>query len=242
MKRFLPLVAAVAVGLSSHGAMADVVTSISDNFTTTDPAGYVPQQNWLGDSVFTSVPAPANINGNPSVDLVGGSFFGNLAPGGSNAPNPPAPLVGLNAVDLDGSTGTGFKPAGQLLSNNTLAAGTYQLSFYLAGNLRGAADQTTVVTVGGQTIASIGPIANSQQYQLYSYLFSTTGGQLGFTDLGPADQQGDLLALVSLNTAPQTNEVGGVPETSTWAMMLLGFLGVGFMAYRRKGNASLRIA
>jgi hypothetical protein len=30
-----------------------------------------------------------------------------------------------------------------------------------------------------------------------------------------------------------------VPEPSTWAMMILGFAGVGFMAYRRKreGNA-----
>jgi len=28
--------------------------------------------------------------------------------------------------------------------------------------------------------------------------------------------------------------VGGVPEPSTWAMMLLGLAGVGFMAYRRK--------
>jgi hypothetical protein len=28
--------------------------------------------------------------------------------------------------------------------------------------------------------------------------------------------------------------VASVPELSTWAMMLLGFLGLGFMAYRRK--------
>lgn len=28
-----------------------------------------------------------------------------------------------------------------------------------------------------------------------------------------------------------------VPEPSTWAMMLLGFLGLGFMAYRRRGSA-----
>jgi hypothetical protein len=34
-----------------------------------------------------------------------------------------------------------------------------------------------------------------------------------------------------------------VPETSTWAMMVLGFLGVGFMAYRRKGNGpAFRVA
>lgn len=32
-----------------------------------------------------------------------------------------------------------------------------------------------------------------------------------------------------------------VPEASTWAMMILGFAGVGFMAYRRRNQASLRI-
>jgi hypothetical protein len=40
-----------------------------------------------------------------------------------------------------------------------------------------------------------------------------------------------------------TTGVGAVPEPSTWAMMLLGFAGVGFMAYRKKQNGSaLRIA
>jgi len=35
----------------------------------------------------------------------------------------------------------------------------------------------------------------------------------------------------------------GVPETSTWAMMLLGFFGVGFMAYRRgKTGSAFRFA
>jgi PEP-CTERM motif len=32
----------------------------------------------------------------------------------------------------------------------------------------------------------------------------------------------------------------GVPEPSTWAMMILGFAGVGFMAYRRRGQPSFR--
>jgi PEP-CTERM motif len=30
-----------------------------------------------------------------------------------------------------------------------------------------------------------------------------------------------------------------VPEPSTWAMMILGFAGVGFMAYRRRNSAML---
>ncbi|MEH2492929.1 hypothetical protein V1280_008868 [Bradyrhizobium sp. AZCC 2230] len=33
-------------------------------------------------------------------------------------------------------------------------------------------------------------------------------------------------------------QVGAVPEPSTWAMMILGFAGVGFMAYRRRNQAS----
>jgi hypothetical protein len=33
-----------------------------------------------------------------------------------------------------------------------------------------------------------------------------------------------------------------VPEPSTWAMMILGFAGVGFLAYRRRGQNSFRIA
>jgi PEP-CTERM motif len=33
-----------------------------------------------------------------------------------------------------------------------------------------------------------------------------------------------------------------VPEPSTWAMMILGFCGVGFMAYRKKNRPALRLA
>ena len=32
---------------------------------------------------------------------------------------------------------------------------------------------------------------------------------------------------------------GAIPEPSTWAMMILGFAGVGFMAYRRKSKPAL---
>jgi len=38
-----------------------------------------------------------------------------------------------------------------------------------------------------------------------------------------------------------TLAVAVVPEPSTWAMMILGFCGVGLMAYRRKTGA-LRLA
>jgi len=37
-------------------------------------------------------------------------------------------------------------------------------------------------------------------------------------------------------------EVAPVPEPATWAMMIVGFAGIGFVAYRRKNRATFRIA
>jgi hypothetical protein len=58
-----------------------------------------------------------------------------------------------------------------------------------------------------------------------------------------------LFAVDITNAAGETGPVGAlifspaVPEASTWAMMILGFAGVGFMAYRRKNQGSaFRIA
>ena len=52
---------------------------------------------------------------------------------------------------------------------------------------------------------------------------------------------GELIESVTF-TSPQNAfevanfQVTAVPEASTWAMMIFGFLGVGFLAYRRKAN------
>ena len=55
----------------------------------------------------------------------------------------------------------------------------------------------------------------------------------------------DLLATDNLNLASYTPHftamAGAVPEPSTWAMMILGFGGIGFMAYRRR-NPSVAVA
>lgn len=45
-----------------------------------------------------------------------------------------------------------------------------------------------------------------------------------------------------LNFSGDITTVAAVPEPATWAMMMLGFLGVGFIAYRRRAGSSLRIA
>ena len=81
------------------------------------------------------------------------------------------------------------------------------------------------------------------------------GTALGFTQLsgsGPdlfTGNPGDpIFTLGSFNLANPflgqndvltISTVAAVPEPSTWAMMVLGFAGVGFMAYRRKGQRAL---
>jgi hypothetical protein len=211
MKVWFPVLAALALGASVQSSHAGVV--ISDNFDSSTAV-----LNWAGDGVFNTFPGPGNVNGQPSVDLVGAADgFGNLAFSG-------------NSVDLDGSTGSGFSPAGAIKSVTSLALGTYVVQFELAGNMRGAPSQTVAISIGGQT-QDITPTGG---YVLETLTFTNASGQVSFTDLGPADQQGALLDNVV---------VTAVPEPSTWAMMILGFFGVGFMAYRRKQSGpSLRLA
>jgi PEP-CTERM motif len=40
------------------------------------------------------------------------------------------------------------------------------------------------------------------------------------------------------NTEFVTANISAVPEPSTWAMMILGFAGVGYLAYRRRNHAA----
>jgi len=46
----------------------------------------------------------------------------------------------------------------------------------------------------------------------------------------------------SIETSFGVGNVSAVPEPSTWAMMIFGFAGVGFMAYRRKSKPALMAA
>ena len=95
------------------------------------------------------------------------------------------------------------------------------------------------------------------------YLNNTEVGSVGFSALGPDPGRGRPSPAWALVTANFSNvdtvvisagnaafllddtdidaAVPAVPEPSTWAMMILGFLGLGFLAYRRK-NGPLRFA
>jgi hypothetical protein len=62
-----------------------------------------------------------------------------------------------------------------------------------------------------------------------------------FLTTRPTPRRGDIFSGQTGNTGPVDAHVAAIPEPSTWAMVILGFFGVGFMAYRRKGQATLRL-
>lgn len=195
-KTIVASAALIACAVWAQGSAAGVV--LSDNFNADAQT-----LNWAGDSSFASLPDPS-IAGQSSTDLIGTGFY-DFYPGNGNY------------VDLDGSSGTGNNPAGVLKSKTSFGAGTYTLSFDLAGNARGAANQTTIVTLGGTTVASLN-LSSSDPFTLHTFTFTTTGGNLMFLEQGPSDQQGNILDNVTLTS---------VPEPTTWALMLIGFGGLG---------------
>jgi hypothetical protein len=89
------------------------------------------------------------------------------------------------------------------------------------------------------------------------WLIDTTTG--AGTEIASGGTRGDYVGMDGTNGSlflSQTNEifrlgcgdgcgfvgVSGVPEPSSWAMLIIGFAGVGFMAYRRNSKPALMAA
>ncbi len=206
MKRTIAA-AAVAAGMIGGASAANAgVVVFSDNFDS-----YSYAINWPGSAKWDVSQG--------SVDLIGAGTPFSLLPTSYG-----------KYVDLDG---TSYK-AGGISTTTTFDAGTYELSFVLAGGLRSAdmTSKTTTISLGdwSETITlpwNAGP-------SVYSALVTTAGGVLSFKDAsGGNDNIGNLLDDVS---------VTAVPEASTWAMLLAGFAGLGFAAFSKARKTPIGIA
>ena len=141
--------------------------------------------------------------------------------------------TGGHSVDLDGNA------PGGISQSFIAAAGTYTLSFYLSGNPDGA-PSTKSMTV------SVGSVVN----QLFTY--DVTGDKsnmnfvlehLTFTSTGGANTLSFLSQDVN---SPFGAVVGGisisaVPEPATWAMLILGFGGIGMMLRHARRREALAV-
>lgn len=117
------------------------------------------------------------------------------------------------------------------------ATGIADLSVSAQANLEGAFTETAMAFSGATLVDTVSlngdnvlfgaegtnPLLTVTGMDITSVKVSVTNDSLGFALFGGA------------------GNVGGVPEPSTWAMMILGFCGLGYMAYRRK-NSTMRFA
>jgi hypothetical protein len=123
----------------------------------------------------------------------------------------------------------------------------YRLTFaYFHNNGTPSIDYAVQVTVADANAPanSVLSVERSQAYNQSGYdLFSQTFlANSSSTILTFIDTRGAFNAGIYLDDV-SVEAVAAVPEPSTWAMMILGFAGVGFMAYRRcNQSAALSVA
>jgi len=186
------------------------------------------QANYGGTSFDTGAwVIPTNTNATNNVDIV------------SNLPGTvfPAPTLdgGHQYLDL-----VGYGSNGEIYQNLTTTIGqTYKLTFAYGNNPGNSPSQALVTVVGDPGVSSLLTHSISTTGDIGWTIFSgtfvadSTSTKLDFLETFGANNAGILLDDIN---------VSAVPEASTWAMMILGFMGVGFLAYRRKSKVMVRIA
>jgi hypothetical protein len=153
----------------------------------------------------------------------------------------PVNQFGVTTVYSIANSAFGEAPAtaGQLVFNGSGGA-TYTYTFTEGDNIRDHA--TTGFNESAPNIYATmdfgsGDHLDVQQIVLPVAFGTQTLMSIDFSYVGdtvPGDGEAFLAAL--------TTNVAAVPEPSTWAMMILGFFGLGFMAYRRKSKPALMAA
>jgi hypothetical protein len=160
-------------------------------------------------------------------------------------------LVSSHAVGIYSSTGT-------LLISGTVQAGTLDP---LSGLFRIVTVAPTILSVGSYVIDGL--LLGNTDAWTWSPFLSPTGinglavdpsitvgsnGSARFNCCGetalafPVSLDSSIGGNRALFVGPNFQIAGGVPEPTTWAMMILGFAGVGFMTYRRKSKPALTAA
>jgi hypothetical protein len=175
--------------------------------------------NFLGLSIFVLAPTYANadaITATFATEVQNGSQFVSV------------PTVGTLTYTLNGD-GT---IAASLSTDGPIVSFEFEGSSHLvSSNISGLLYVDYAPTDGYNS----GVVGVDPTFRVNSLTW-TIGTPAEFTSVSQAALVGDLGYQFVLNDggSEYVANVAAVPEPSTWAMMILGFMGIGFMAYRRK--------
>ena len=224
-KLLLATTALLAVTASAHADIVRSGTFTSDHCT----GGCGPQTGG-----FATITATDHENGTIDISIAfnNNNRFANSGQdvvfGFNLIGDPTITYSGLNTTLFEVPGGTGpnslTQSAGTLHANG-FGSFEYGIDLTTAGASTVVGNQTFSISGTGLDITDFAQLSSGGDVNAYFALdiFSGTTGRTGFVDLSTV-----------LGTPTQQS---AVPEPSTWAMMILGFLGVGFMAYRR-GNST----
>ena len=241
MKRMLLGAAAVFAGLAASSPAFSSTLLANGGFDDVSVATIAAANPGL---VFPYVNSPNYVYpalpGGPGT--VGSWTFTNGAIQPSGAPDGGAGLVGTppsgtpyfqGPAALSGSQYAFVQDQGSLSQTfNSALAGATTITFDVAGRAwSGHGSESLEAILNGVVIGS-GTTSDFQGFQLVTLTGTLKAGSntLEFLGLSQLTDQTAFIENVS---------VAAVPEVSTWAMMILGFCGLGFMVYRKKAALSL---
>jgi hypothetical protein len=225
------LLLALVVSAQANEVSVDISADINANLATYTAGGNYPQ----GGTTLAINSVNFNLASYPSTTDLGAV---QLSPAGTTSmtfavdiPNVQTIYTLLNSADgvFGGVAGTITFNGSSGTDAFNLTEGTNIRDHYCCGGFN-------VVATNLYGTANFGTDRLDAQSFDISNLGTLTS--IVFAESNGGADGGPFLTAITADTA-----VGAVPEPSTWAMMILGFAGVGFMAYRRKqGGHQLRIA
>jgi hypothetical protein len=229
--KFVPVALLLVFGISK--ADATVVISTVD----LDPTGAVAGASYTdfgtGGGIVSGSFTESNTNGGSlffSAGLGGGGALVQGSVSGSYAQ--PAGVSGnYLATGFSGMSGTVSEEIELTGLHNYLGLYWGSIDSYNTVNLYNGS--TLVGTIGGGQVGA--PASGSQ----------TSGDTNRYVNI-TSDQLFDRVELVTTSPAFEVDDIAltaavaaAIPEPSTWAMMILGFCGIGAMTYRRRKSAML---
>jgi PEP-CTERM motif len=159
-----------------------------------------------------------------------------MAAGFSRPANAETVTYTLDFAAINGTGGTGtlvLNFASAPTGSSTLSGSTLTADF---GSFTETVDHVTFTT----TLADVTSISLTGGTTLSNIVASTTNGvTLSEPNIFNQPMTWTLgVPFTNFGTIDVTNKVTAVPEPATWAMMILGFLGLGFMAVRKNKKQS----
>jgi len=244
-------VVATMLALTTVAPAATIVTSVG------------PSSGLPGDITFDPFAGPGTVNVCPaagcsaaSVTSQAGSFSSGVANFSgvgfivNNTPGNPSPANGISAQPLnDPSNYMSLIPtlsANPAVETITFAPNTTYSSFglywgsvdtYNAVDFYLGNTQVAGASLSGNT-GALGVVSFGDQFNLNANIYVTISG-ITF-DRVVLSSTGNSFEFDNLQFGGEGRITTPVPEASTWAMMILGFLGVGFISYRRKSSMTAR--